>query len=86
MDGNLPMCDCADILTQHRALSSLSNSTGLRSIQRLDQKLCSFYRRVISRGERESCRGDERTSIDGAPLVSIDGDSRTRTEYVPRPT
>ncbi|KAF2588458.1 hypothetical protein F2Q70_00038482 [Brassica cretica] len=36
--------------------------------------------------ERESCRGDEGTSIDGAPLVSIDGDSRTWDEYISRPT
>ncbi|KAF2560568.1 hypothetical protein F2Q70_00016910 [Brassica cretica] len=34
----------------------------------------------------ESCRGDEGTSIDGAPLVSIKGDSRKRAEYISRPT
>ena len=36
--------------------------------------------------ERESCRRDEGTSIDGAPLVSIDGDAITRAEYISRPT
>ena len=36
--------------------------------------------------ERESYREDEGTSIDGAPLVSIDGDSRTRAEYISRQT
>uniref|UniRef100_M4F1N6 Uncharacterized protein n=1 Tax=Brassica campestris TaxID=3711 RepID=M4F1N6_BRACM len=35
---------------------------------------------------RESCRGDEGTSIDGAPLVSIDEDSRTRAKYISRLT
>ena len=35
---------------------------------------------------RESCRGDEGMSIDGAPLVSIDGDSRMQAEYISRST
>ncbi|KAG5388361.1 hypothetical protein IGI04_029902 [Brassica rapa subsp. trilocularis] len=36
--------------------------------------------------ERESCRGDEGTSINGTPLMSIDGDSGTWAEYISRPT
>ena len=35
---------------------------------------------------RGSCRGDKGLSIDGAPLSSIDGDSRTWAKHISRPT
>ena len=46
MDGDLPTVILSGYFLQE-ILSYLSNATGLRSIGRLDIKLCMFQRRVV---------------------------------------